>query len=179
MSQAIARARKFSIPKPIWFLRLALCFTVLRSRWCQVAEVLTSLSGAGTHADGDVEIVRGAPSHSRETGDAGSAKVSFFPGGWAQSLTHTRANLPEARPVDRIVMRLRSPSLVGRERSWQIPRILGSFAAIAEPRTNRRTASAVRVERHWHLQLDVLSAILFSLERQPGGDAHRRASTLE
>jgi hypothetical protein len=98
--------------------------------------------------------------------------------GWAESLKCTRANLPEACPVDRIVMRLRLPSLLGRERSWQIPRILESFAKIAGPRTTRRMVSAVRVEHHWHLQLDILSAIL-SLERRPGGDARRRASTLE
>jgi hypothetical protein len=68
----------------------------------------------------------------------------------------TPADLPEVGPVDRITMRLRLPSIVGRERSWQIPRILGSFAIVVEPKTTRRMLSAVRAELRCCLQLVIL-----------------------
>jgi hypothetical protein len=76
-----------------------------------------------------------------------------------------------------MVMRLRLPSLMGRERSWQIPRILESFAKIAVPKTTRRIVSAVRAEHQGHLQVSILTTNPL-MERLVPAIARRRSATL-
>src|SRR5919112_1835195 len=117
------------------------------------------------------------PPSSRVVGVAGSASRSFYLVDARGRYGAPARACPRHARADRMVMRPRPPSSRGGNRSWQIPRILGSFAKIVGPRTTRRMPSAVRAQRLWRHRSVILTIILL-LEHLASAIARRRSAIL-